>query len=298
MTYAQPMADPTSIVGRRIGAWFLDLLIYLVIAVLLSLAGGGAGAETRTFDNSSQATSFCDGWNQTHQGFCFNTSSGSETTVTTYETGALSSAWLPLHFALYVVIQGITGGSLGKLALGLRVVTADGQRCGIGRSFLRTMLWIVDAITCALPILGGILMLSTKGHRRVGDMVAKTFVVAKEQEGHPVVVPGLTAPAAWPGATQPGYPGYQPQAPGGWPAGPAGPAGPAAPGGWPSPPTTGQTGTWAPSGTGAPPVQSPAPTEDGPTWDAAREAYIQYDRAQGAWVQWNDDAKQWRPIDE
>jgi hypothetical protein len=278
-------ADPTNVVGRRIGAWFIDLVIYLIIGIAIGLAfGGGGGAESRELPTSSSAEAFCDTWREDHSGLCFHSSDGASTTVTTFETTLASSGWLPAHFVLYSLIQGITGGSIGKLAVGLRVVTADGRRCGIGRSFLRTALWIVDAITCALPIVGGILLLTTKGHRRVGDLVAKTFVVDKAQEGRPVSVPGLTN--EWSGAGQQGYPA---QVGGGWP-----PSSPAS-GGWGAAPGAGPATTWAPPATGAP-ASTPAPAGDGPTWDAARNAYIQYDRSQGAWVQWDDGAQAWRPI--
>jgi hypothetical protein len=286
--YAQPMADPTSITGRRIGAWVIDLLIYLVIGFAISTAVGASQAENvkREFSTSTEAEAFCDAWRADNQGFCFHSSDGETATAQTIgiETGGLF--WWPLHFLAYAIIQGITGGSLGKLAVGIRVVTADGQICGIGRSLLRTFLWIADAFTCGIPILGGILLLSTKGHRRVGDMAAKTFVVPKEAVGRPVSVPGLTGGYGTAGYAQ-GYSGYGQQGwpPAGAPGSPGAPGGPAA-GGWAAPPATGQ-----PAGAPA------APTGEGPTWDAARNAYIQYDREQAAWVQWNDEAKAWRPID-
>lgn len=266
MTYAQPSTDPTNVVGRRIGAWFIDLIIYLVIATAIGLALGGAGTENITdFQSGRDAQSFCDQWQEDNNGFCFSSDDGDgNPQATTFKVGG-SSLWLPGHFVLYALIQGITGGSLGKLAVGLRVVTEDGRRCGIGRSFLRTILWIADAITCAIPILGGILLVSTKGHRRLGDMAAKTFVVSKEQEGRPVAVPGLTAAAPSPY----GSPSYAAAGAGGaWGAQPQGPA-----------PTA-------------------TPNAEGPTWDGVRNAYIQYDQAQEAWVQWNDTSQSWGPIDQ
>ncbi len=281
MTYALPQADPTSVVGRRIGAWFIDLAIYLLIGMAIGLAFGSSTAESREFPTSSSGEAFCDTWREDNSGFCFATTADGTTTVTSLETKAVSLSWFPLHFVLYSVLQGVTGASLGKMALGLRVVTADGRRCGVGRSFLRTLAWIADAITCGLPVVGGICLLTTKGHRRVGDLLAKTYVVPKAHEGHPVVVPGLTAP--WP-AAGPGGPGQS----AGWPTGPS------ASQGWAGPTASGQAGTWAPSAS----TTAEAPSADGPTWDAVRNAYIQYDREQGAWVQWDDAARAWRPIDQ
>ncbi len=282
MTYAQRhYGDPTDIVGKRIGAWLIDLVIYLAIGTAIGLALGGSASDSKTRGESRRAAQqYCDGQKDEGATVCFVTEEGNgDYQGTTFEVGA-SSFWLPVHFVAYAVIQGITGASIGKLAVGLRVVTADGRRCGIGRSFLRTVLWVVDAVTCAIPILGGILLLSTKGHRRVGDMAAKTFVVTKEQEGHPVVIPGLTA-EAW-------TPGYGPPAAGGWPAGPTAGAG------WASGGQSTPSGTWAPSASDA----TVGSGDDGPTWDPARNAYIQYDRSQSAWVQWDDGAQAWGPISQ
>jgi len=282
VTYAQPVTDSTSVVGRRIGAWFIDLIIYLILSFVITLAFGGATSETHDFTSKTAAQSYCTTWRDDHKGFCFASQDGEKDTAFTIETGGLGSYWLPIHFVLFSVLQGLLGASIGKLLVGLRVVTPDGKQIGIGRSFARTALWIVDAITCALPILGGILMLSTKGHRRVGDMAAGTYVIDKSGVGRPVVVPGVTS-----GYGTPGY-GQQPYGGAGYGQQPAA-------GAWGAAPQPG-TSTWAPSGDAAAPAGTA--TAEGPTWDAARNAYIQYDRDQGAWVQWSDAAQAWRPIDQ
>ncbi len=108
-----------------------------------------------------------------------------------------------------VLLEGIVGGTVGKLACGIRTVKHDGSVCGIGRALLRNMLLIIDA--ACLAIIGIITSATTKGHRRVGDMAASTLVVAKSQLGHPVNVPGVTSPVYDPYATG-GYPGVLPGA--------------------------------------------------------------------------------------
>jgi uncharacterized RDD family membrane protein YckC len=47
------------------------------------------------------------------------------------------------------------------------------------------LLLIVDALFCFL--VGLITSLSTKGHQRVGDLVAKTWVVSARDVGYPPV---------------------------------------------------------------------------------------------------------------
>ena len=294
-----PMTDPTSIVGKRIGAWVIDLIIFLAIVLAIGAASGGFKFDTYTAPSSSAGTFYCDAWRDTHNGYCQNNNGD----VTTFESSSAGNAVWLLHLIAYIVIQGIAGGSLGKLALGLRVVDSEGKQAGIGKSLIRTLLWVVDAITCGIPILGGILLLTTKGHRRVGDMAAGTFVVPKDQMGRPPMQlgtpQGYGAPTAWGGG--PGQP-----VGGGWGA----PAGPPAPGTW-APPGAGAPGAPVGGAPGASPFSPPtgpaaptptaptAPTPgDGPQWDAARNAYIQYDRAQGAWVQFDDAAQEWRPISQ
>src|SRR5699024_12932 len=55
----------------------------------------------------------------------------------------------------------------------------------------------IDTLCFFLP--GAILVFTTKGHRRLGDMAAGTFVVSKQAVGTPPHVPGVTAPE-WPAA--------------------------------------------------------------------------------------------------
>ena len=283
-TYGPP-ADPTNVIGRRIGAWFIDLLVYLILVVAAVSLSGTFEAHNVAVRGQTAGDNYCSEWNRTHEGLC--SYADGEVTTVEFDRSYLGGAFL-VNLIGYIVIQGVTGGSLGKLAVGLRVVDEQGQKAGIGRSAIRTVLWVVDGIACGFPVLGGVLMVSTKGHRRVGDMAASTYVVDKKQLGHPVGIPGVTT--AWPGS------------PGGYP--PAGGYGQSsgwgqAPGAW-QPPTTGQPAETSFGGLpSSPPVQPTAsPSGDGPTWDAARNAYIQYDRDQSAWMQWDATSQQWRPIDQ
>jgi hypothetical protein len=170
-----------------------------------------------------------------------------------------------------VLLQAATGASVGKLLVGLRVIRADGQVAGIGWMALRWVLLAVDALCCFLP--GAVLVFSTKGHRRLGDMAAGTLVVAKQQVGTPPLVPGVTMPATWTSGAAAGW---------GMPPG-------ATPSGWPPP----ATGADAP----APSATAPAaPGTDGPVWDDARNTYIQWDAPRERWVQWDEARQEWIPI--
>jgi uncharacterized RDD family membrane protein YckC len=87
-----------------------------------------------------------------------------------------------------VLLQGLTGASVDMFVTGARVVKPDGSRPGIGRAFVRNLLWIVDGINLILPIGLWVAMFS-RGHRRIGDMVANTYVVKSRFAGYPVRLP-------------------------------------------------------------------------------------------------------------
>ncbi|HMS90478.1 MAG TPA: RDD family protein [Acidimicrobiales bacterium] len=292
-TYGTP-SDPTSIVGPRIGAWVIDLVIYFGLLIAFTAATGGVQATTYTALNEESAQMYCDTWEEFNEGFCFVSEDADGFSAQTVEGGPAGLAFWLGHLVVYALIQGVTGGSIGKLAVGLRVVDENGKVAGIGRSFVRTIAWILDALTCGLPIIGGVAMVSTKGHRRLGDMIAGTYVVKKSSVGQPITgaapMPGAgAAPGAW-GA--PPAPGWPPAGPGASPAG--NPWNPSVSG----PPVGG-----SPLG-GSPAAESPfsapsgPPAGDGPTWDPARNAYIQYDRDRSAWLQWDDAQQSWVPISQ
>ena len=94
-----------------------------------------------------------------------------------------------LWFVYFIAMEAAVGGTIGKLLLGIRVVGADGRRAGLGAVFIRNALRVVDGFPYVLPYLvGWMVALNDKpGRRRVGDRVAKTYVVLKG-----------TAPAAAP----------------------------------------------------------------------------------------------------
>ena len=92
-------------------------------------------------------------------------------------TGAPAFLWFFIALAYYVVMEVQWGGTLGKMALGMKVVKEDGAKLDWGASLIRNILRIVDGFFFYL--VGAIVVWTSKKRQRLGDMVAHTLVVRK-----------------------------------------------------------------------------------------------------------------------
>ena len=136
--------DRTEVVGRRIGAALIDLIVVFVLGIVLALAIG----DTESGDG--------------HASFKLE--------------GASAFVWLVLALAYYGVAEAISGQTIGKRLLSVRVVGADGDAAGSGQIAIRTILRLVDGI--AFYLVGLVVVLATGERRqRLGDLAAKTRVV-------------------------------------------------------------------------------------------------------------------------
>jgi uncharacterized RDD family membrane protein YckC len=81
-------------------------------------------------------------------------------------------------FGYYVVFEGLFGGTIGKLILGLRVVNRKGRSPGIGAALVRNILRIVDFLPL-FYVVGVIAVLASEKKQRVGDRVAGTYVISR-----------------------------------------------------------------------------------------------------------------------
>ncbi len=66
------------------------------------------------------------------------------------------------------------GATPGKMALGLRIITDDGQPIGLGRSIVRYLGYIVSAI---ILLIGFLMIAFTREKRGLHDFIAGTVVV-------------------------------------------------------------------------------------------------------------------------
>jgi uncharacterized RDD family membrane protein YckC len=141
--------------ARRALAYLIDMIVcytvVLVVAVVVALAAMGAGGLVEKLDRSLSAT-----------------------------MGAGIGLILLLLFAAqwvyFAVWESLRGTSLGKMALGLRVVTTTGRPIGFGGAAVRNVLRGADALPVAY-VVGLCSMLLTSRFQRLGDIVAGTMVV-------------------------------------------------------------------------------------------------------------------------
>lgn len=88
--------------------------------------------------------------------------------------------WIVLPFINHVLIQGITGSSLGKKAVGLRLVKDGGVNAGAGPAFGRWLLGaLLSGVTCGIfGLVDIIVMLSNERRQRLVDQWLRLHVVS------------------------------------------------------------------------------------------------------------------------
>ncbi len=284
-----PIADPTAVVGKRIGAAIVDVVLMAIVSTVLSLLF--LNIESMPYDEAPRSLRRDCGVSESTYGesygpandnvvgtsMCFHVGD-TIWFVDSGPQGLVNLLQLVIGGAIFWWWQGTTGKTPGKVVFGIRTVNGAGQPPGILAAFLRQLLWIVDLAPYCIPGLVGLITASSsKGHRRVGDMVASTYVIDAGAMGVPVPVAGNVAAATgWatpmPGAPMPGQP---------MPGAPMAPA----PGAAAAPPPAA-----APSATPA------ADDPSQPRWDADRNAYIAWDAAAQRWQQFDEGSQTWTPI--
>lgn len=145
-TASTTTSGDTGVVGRRIGALIIDSIILFILLVVLSKLFGTA-----------------------------NTSGGNASVSL---SGLPALLFFLATFSYYIVLEALTGQTLGKKLLGIRVQhQGGGEGIGFGPSAIRNLLRVIDALPFAY-IIGFITIFATGEKRqRVGDLAAKTQVV-------------------------------------------------------------------------------------------------------------------------
>jgi uncharacterized RDD family membrane protein YckC len=295
-TAQHPTSDPTAVLGRRAGAYVVDWLVLAAIPIAIFFASAGVTLwESPLTCAQIEASGEFDPSGRTCIDDIDVTLGDDEYNAVTFRTIApiLAGGFALLYLVVVQwILQGLTGATLGKAVFGIRTVNAGGTGPGLGKQLVRGLLWIVDgfpASLCAfpIPVVAALTAGLSRGHRRVGDMAAGTYVVRSTERGRPVVIPEK--------ATTPPRPPTTPAAPGG-PAPDATPP----PSGFAAPTATStaddQPGYAAPAPSPADDTSPTPPPPSGPQWDADRNAYIQWDPDRGSWLVFDNDTQEWRPL--
>jgi uncharacterized RDD family membrane protein YckC len=176
-----PMDKPTNVIGRRIGAYFIDGFIVWVVgfALFFLFADKQSDIGRDVLSGDVPIT----------ESLYINVTLGDEkySIVGSGKFLTYVGLMLLIYWLYYGVLQGIKGWTPGKLALGIRTVAEEtGQPAGVGRATLRWVAWIVDSFPWFIPLVGLITAVTTQKNQRVGDMVAKTVVVRADAVGQPI----------------------------------------------------------------------------------------------------------------
>lgn len=136
--------------GQRAAAYLIDLLVRAAALFLIVL--GATGAEL----------------------------GGSDLVGVGVGVGLIAA--FVLEWGYYVISETLMAGqSIGKRALGLRVVQSGGLPIGFGESALRNLLRAADFLPTAYALGAAIMALEPK-FRRLGDMVAGTLVISEQRD--------------------------------------------------------------------------------------------------------------------
>ena len=131
-------------VGLRFVAIIIDAVIFFILSYLIALVTGGT------------------------------TAGGFEL------TGAPAFLSFILYMLYFILMEAYRGGTVGKLALGMRVTMEDGSPITMPAAIIRNLLRIVDALPGFIPYLvGAIFIWTSPAKQRLGDKLAKTIVIKK-----------------------------------------------------------------------------------------------------------------------
>jgi uncharacterized RDD family membrane protein YckC len=144
----------THVTGRRVIATWVDLFIvglaYRLVATTLQLPANLSGQLERTATNGDFASRI------------------------DHSFPALAAYFL-LAGVYYVMFESLSGRTIGKLLTGIRVVTDNGTRAGLGRILARTAMRLIDGLGGYL--VGFLVAMTSPRRQRLGDITAGTMVV-------------------------------------------------------------------------------------------------------------------------
>ena len=141
------MADNATF-GQRLVAIIIDHIILAIIGIIIAIPIVGFQAAIPSFGASPAFWA---------------------------SIGAVSTINFVIWILYFTYLEGSRGQTLGKSAMGIKVVMEKGKMT-YGASFIRNILRIIDFLPF-IYILGFIVAVASKSNQRIGDLAARTFVV-------------------------------------------------------------------------------------------------------------------------
>jgi len=84
--------------------------------------------------------------------------------------------FLFIIFAYFILMESYVGWTVGKKILGMKVVDEASNKIGLSKSITRNLLRLVDGLP-AFNILGIVLIIASPVGQRLGDRIARTYVI-------------------------------------------------------------------------------------------------------------------------
>lgn len=98
-----------------------------------------------------------------------------------FATAAFFVLWFLVDWGYFILLESVwSGQTVGKRALGLRVIQESGVRIGFYQAVLRNLARPVDRLPL-LYLVGGVSALFTTSQQRLGDLLAGTIVVRERR---------------------------------------------------------------------------------------------------------------------
>jgi len=160
--------------GSRFSAYAIDFLfnILLIVVIVLAVYASGAVFTLRQIMGVAKGS----GWGAS------------------WILALLVLVIFLINWGYYVFFEGLGKGSTpGKKRMGIRVIRQDGLPIGLREAALRNLVRAADMLPPPCYILGGLVMHFDAQGRRLGDMVAGTYVVVEKFD---IAAQGVSG-AAW-----------------------------------------------------------------------------------------------------
>lgn len=147
-----PIQYETATLFQRGAALFIDLIVKFVYILIVSVLFAGLFSGINIFENNISAY------------------------IALYVF-----IWLPWTFYSLILEYLLKGQTIGKLAIGIRVVSLNGQNAKFNDYTMRWIFRIVD-FWFSVGGIGAILISTSENGQRIGDILAQTIVVKVKTE--------------------------------------------------------------------------------------------------------------------